>query len=159
PAWSLVARQVAELDAEEDAAGEAQEQPGIAADRAAPAAVLDVAGHARHFARHELEGLVDQVGAPVEEDAAAGLGVAAPAARAAVAQVGTLEEVRVADQALGEHLLNRQIIPVPAAVLEDAEEDPVAPARRDHGVGLADVEAHHLVDDDVLARVQRGDRD
>ena len=70
-----------------------------------------------------------------------------------------LEEVRRADEPLLEHLLHREVVPVPAPVLEDAEQHAVTPARLDHRVGLAGVQAHHLVGDDVLPGAHRLDRE
>ena len=109
-------------------------------------------------AQAELEGLVDQVRAPVVEDRARpprrwprqprGGGVAADRA---------LEEQRPADQPLCEHVLDGQEVPVPAPVVEDREHAARAVAGGDHPVGLGGRERHHLVDDAVLAGLERPD--
>lgn len=127
----------------------------VAADRRAPAAILDVARHRGDRPGDELQRLVDQVRPPVEEDTAPRRRVAAPAARGAIVQHSGREEKRLAEPPGIEPAAHGQVVAIPAAVLEDAQEGAVAITRGEHLIRLGGGQAHHLVDNDVLPRIQR----
>ena len=108
-------------------------------------------------AQSELKGLVDQMCAPVVQDRPGRVGLAAPAPRRGVAADRAFKEDRPADHALLEQLLHRQVVPVPAAVVEDREHAARAVAGGDHPVGVGRGEGHHLVDHAMFARIQGPD--
>ena len=145
------------LDVVEDAALEAHLDAAVAADLGAPAAILQVAGDRLDSARDELERLVDQVRAPVVEETSARLDRRPPAARRPVPHYRDLEQYGAPMSPSSSTFFTVRIVPVPAAVLEDAQQHVVAAARLDHRVGFAGVQAHHLVGDDVLPGVHRLD--
>ncbi|TKW51054.1 hypothetical protein CTA1_9473 [Colletotrichum tanaceti] len=115
---------------------------------------VDRLGHAE-----EVVGLVEQVGAQVVEGAAALVHaqLALPrrrGLRAVAVKVG-VELVDAAKDAVSHHLLDRQEVAVPAAVLVDADEAPVLLGDPDELLGLGDGGHEGLLDQHVLAGLER----
>ena len=80
-----------------------------------------------------------------------------PAAGFSVAHNRNLEEVRRAEESIGDNLFNREVVPVPSPIVENAEHDVIPLAGGNHRVRLGGVHRHDFVSDEVFACIHRFD--
>ena len=105
---------------------------------------------------NDLQDLVDQMHAPVEDHPAAVLFVAAPVARDAAGAVDARLDIdRRADLAGIDDLLDRKEVDVPAAVLVNGEEFARLFGGSRHTVKRLDRERHRFLADDVVTAFQK----
>ena len=110
--------------------------------------------------RDDLQDLVDQVHAPVEDHPAAVLLVAAPVARDAARAVDARFDIdRHADLAGIDDLLDRKEVDVPAAVLVNGEEFSRLFGGSRHPVKRFDRKRHRLFADDVVTAFKQPHHD
>ena len=72
-----------------------------------------------------------------------------------VAADRALNQQRAADQSPGQHVSNRDEIPVPPSIVKDRQHTARPIAGGDHPVGLGGGQSHHLVDHAIAAGVER----
>ncbi len=109
-------------------------------------------GHRLHLAGEQIEDLVDDVGAPVEERTARYGSVGVPVvAGVAVAADECLDVEDLADAPLANGLANEREVGIEAAVLEDGQCKPRAACAFDQRIALLRGERHGLLEHDVLA--------
>ena len=103
----------------------------------------------------KLERLVDQMGTPVVEDRTGRGHAAAPGFRWCIAADCAFKEQRTSEAARYEQVAHGQVVPIPAAVVEDRQQAAGPIAGLDHAIGIGRRQRHHLVDDAVAAGVER----
>jgi hypothetical protein len=108
-------------------------------------------------AEAKLERLIDQVSPPVVQDRAGRFGAGPPRAGWCVPAHGTFNQDRLADQSVGQKLLDGQKIPVPAPVVKDRQQASGPIAGGDHPIRIKCVERHHLFDDAMFTGIEGPD--
>ena len=122
---------------------------------AAPVSIESVSYTHLDVYKRQVQEPVEHVGAPVVEGAAGDLLVGPPPlARLREAAHVHLDVEDIADQSVLDDLLQSQEVTVVTPVVEDGERLLALLGRRDHLIGLLDGDAHRLLEDDMLARVE-----